>query len=200
MEHLFCVSSNYYSCLTEEKGGSERFIDLKASKWGSQNQSQVFLFPPHHTSLISISVTKNINNLTNFSINCFPMQNLMASMKRQIGLDPAPVIQKSLHSCVQTDAPSPHDQAHFSLLAKNSPWNTWCSMWGLIQNPTGSMDKESRTSISHTESEHVHSGGRMVSRVRRYNAFYKDTCKIQTLIVHTEYNFWFNHVLKSTRS
>lgn len=68
-----------------------------------------------------------------------------------------------------------------------------------IQNPTGSMDKEPRTIISHTESEHAHAGGRMISRVRRYNAFYKDTCKIQTLIVHTGYNFWFNHV-KSIRS
>lgn len=96
MEHLFLFlvfffcHSNYYSCLTEEKGGSERFGDLKASKWGSQNHSQVYLFPPHHTSLISISVTKNINNPTDSSNNLFPTQNLMASMETEIRLDPAP--------------------------------------------------------------------------------------------------------------
>ena len=92
MEHLLFISSYYYSHSTEEKTGSEVFSDLKTSKWGSQNQSRVFLFLPYHILLISITATKNINNPTYFSINLFPVQNFMASMKTEIRMDPALII------------------------------------------------------------------------------------------------------------
>lgn len=76
MEHLLFISSNYYSHSTEEKIGSEVFSDLKTNE--CQNQSQVFLFPLHHTLLLSVTATKNINNPTYFSINLFLMQSFMA--------------------------------------------------------------------------------------------------------------------------
>lgn len=79
MEHLFCVSRNDYSHLTEEEVGSERFSNLSASERGSQNQSQVSLFLPRHISSIPISATKNINNSTYFSISLSPDAKMHSS-------------------------------------------------------------------------------------------------------------------------
>lgn len=98
------------------------------------------------------------------------MQNFTVSMQTEIRMDPALIIQVSLHSCIQTDAPLP---AWTVLSATRHTWDCLLKILNGIHDaasdigskPTKSVQnqywsctaKEPKTSPSHRESEYAHS-------------------------------------------
>ena len=91
-------TTNYYSHLTENRLRGVQHP--QNSKWGNLNQSWSFLFLLYHTLLISITDTKNINNLTLASI--YSPYKISGHQWREIRVDPALAIQLLFHSCVWT--------------------------------------------------------------------------------------------------
>lgn len=159
MEHLFLsivITIHVWQKRKEAQRGS---VTSKLVNGEARTTARFFCF--HHTTLhwfLFLSLRISTIPLTLASIYSLCKISWHQWRERLDWTQPQ-VIRKSLHRLMPLHPVDwgPCDQVHFSLLAKNSRWKTWRSMWGLIWNPKGNVDKEPRTRISHTELEHAHS-------------------------------------------